>query len=68
MSFGNSKLYALFVERSSKQWILRDPDGNFWALPAGDDPWCHREPFHPSEATVLEPVPGHYKQLLGLPN
>ena len=26
-----------------------------------------RQPFYPSEETALEPVPGHYKYMLGLP-
>jgi hypothetical protein len=58
---------AVFVERSTRQWVVRDPQGQFWILPAGDDPWRHREPFQPTEATGLDPVPGHYKHVLGLP-
>lgn len=58
---------ALFVDRSSQQWIVRDPEGNFWILPSGEDPWDHRKPFHPTAATDLEPVPGHYKDMLRLP-
>ena len=58
---------ALFVDRSTQQWIIRDPEGNLWMLPAGDDAWDHREPFLPTEETELEPIPGHYKYLLQLP-
>ncbi|MGH7388093.1 MAG: hypothetical protein ACREM3_01355 [Candidatus Rokuibacteriota bacterium] len=58
---------AVFVERSTRQWVVRDPEGEFWILPAVDDPWRHRLPFHPTEETGLEPVPGHYKHVLGLP-
>lgn len=58
---------AIFVDRSHNQWIVRDPDGGFWRLPSGDDPWQRREPFEPNEETELEPVPGHYRYLLGLP-
>ena len=58
---------ALFVDRSSQQWIVRDPDGNYWALPAGDDAWEQRQPFEPTTETELEPIPGHYKYLLRLP-
>jgi hypothetical protein len=58
---------ALFVDPSRQQWIVRDPDGSFWMLPSGADPWDHREPFIPNEETELEPVPGHYKDMLGLP-
>jgi hypothetical protein len=58
---------ALFVERASRQWIVRDPDGNFWMLPSVTNPWDHRQPFQPTEESALEPVPGHYKYMLGLP-
>jgi hypothetical protein len=58
---------VLFVERSSQQWIVRDPEGNFWLLPPGENPWSQRQPFHPTEETELELVPGHYKYILGLP-
>ena len=58
---------ALFADRSSQCWIVRDPEGNFWILPPGDNAWDQREPFQPTDETDLEPVPGHYKELLGLP-
>jgi hypothetical protein len=58
---------ALFVDRSSQQWVVRDADGNFWLLPVGDNPWDRRQPFDPTEETELEPIPGHYKYLLNLP-
>ena len=58
---------ALYVDRSAQRWIVRDPEGNYWLLPVGDDPWDRREPFLPTEETELEPVPGHYKHMLGLP-
>jgi hypothetical protein len=60
-------IVAIFVDKSSQQWVVRDPDGNFWLVPGGDDPWEHRQPFDPTEETELEPIPGHYKYLLGLP-
>jgi hypothetical protein len=60
-------LAVLFAERSSQQWIVRDPDGNFWLLPSVENPWSQRQPFHPTEETELELVPGHYKSMLGLP-
>lgn len=59
---------GIFVDRSTRQWVVRDGDGNYWLLPAGDNPWDDRRPFSPSEDTDLEPVPGHYKYLLGLPH
>ena len=61
------QVIALFVDRSKQQWIVRDPDGDFWILPAGENAWERREPFLPDEESELEPVPGHYKYLLQLP-
>ena len=58
---------ALFVERLCQRWVVLDPDGNFWLLPSVDNPWDQRQPFQPTEETELEPVPGHYKNMLGLP-
>ena len=58
---------ALFVERSSQQWVVRDPEGNFWLVPSVENPWEHRQPFYPTEGTELEPVPGHYIYVLDLP-
>jgi hypothetical protein len=62
------ELVAVFADRASQQWIVRDPEGNFWLVPpAREDPWHHRQPFQPSEEMDLVPVPGHYKDTLGLP-
>jgi hypothetical protein len=58
---------TLYVDRVSQQWIVRDPDGNFWLVPPADNAWEQRQPFQPSEEAEFEPVPGHYKHLLGLP-
>lgn len=57
----------LFVDRTSQQWIVRDDAGDFWTIPVADQPWLLRRPFTPTPETELEPVPGHYKALLGLP-
>lgn len=57
----------LFVDRSSKQWIVRDSDGNYWIVPVVDHAWEHRQPLELTEEIELEPVPGHYKYFLGLP-
>ena len=59
---------SLFADRATRQWIVLDPDGNFWIVPSTDDCWNQRQPFYPTEETELEPVPGHYKSMLGLPN
>jgi hypothetical protein len=61
------QLIALYVDRSTQQWIVRDPEGNFWAVPPVDNAWDHREPFNLTDDTDLEPIPGHYKYLLHLP-
>lgn len=59
---------AIFVDRASPQhWIVRDPEGDFWIVPPVGNPWDHRQPFALSEDMDLEPVPGHYKYMLGLP-
>ena len=67
MTTGNKRMVALFVERSHQQWVVRDPEGHFWLLPAVENPWEHRQPFTPTLETELEPVPGHYTSMLGLP-
>ena len=58
---------ALYVDRTSQQWVVLDADGNFWILPSVENPWDERQPFNPTETTELEPIPGHYKYQLGLP-
>ena len=59
---------TLYVDRSNQQWVVLDQDGNFWIVSSADDnPWDQRQPFYPTEETELELVPGHYKQMLGLP-
>jgi hypothetical protein len=60
---------SLFVGRSSQRWIALDPEGNFWIVPSEYEyPWNQRQPFYPTKETELEPVPGHDKPMLGLPN
>jgi hypothetical protein len=61
------RVVALYVDKASRQWVVRDHQGNFWSLPSTDNPWDERQPFFPTEETDLEPVPGHYKDTLGLP-
>jgi hypothetical protein len=68
MSSASSGLAAIFVDRScTEHWIVRDPEGRFWIVPSTDSAWERRRPFHPTESTILEPIPGHYRSLLGLP-
>ena len=61
------KQAALFVDRSNRHWIVRDPEGNFWLLPSSENPWDQRQPFRPAKGADLERVPGHYKCMLGVP-
>jgi hypothetical protein len=61
------RVVALYVDKTTQRWIVRDFEGNFWSLPPTDNPWDEREPFSPAEETELEPVPGHYRHMLGLP-
>jgi hypothetical protein len=45
----SNRLVALFADKSSQQWVVRDPEGNFWIIPSGNNPWDHRQPFYPTE-------------------
>ncbi len=58
---------SIFVDRSSRQWIVLDAEGMFWVVPPIDDGWDQRQPFTPTDESDLEPVPRHYKYMLGLP-
>jgi hypothetical protein len=62
-----TRLIALFADRCLNQWVVRDPEGKFWIVPPGDNGWYHRQPFYPTDETVLEPIPGRYIQTLDLP-
>lgn len=68
MTAERKRILALYVDRSIQQWIVRDADGTFWIVPTNaKNAWSQREQFYPTEETELEPVPGHYKTMLGLP-
>jgi hypothetical protein len=67
MTGGTKHVVALSVETSSQQWVVRDPQGNFWLLPSGEDPWEHRQPFSLTPESELKPIPRHYTSMLGLP-
>jgi hypothetical protein len=59
---------TLFADRDSQQWIVQDANGNYWMLSTMDEnPWEKRLPFYPTAETELEPVPGHYKHMFGIP-
>ena len=58
----------LYVDRSIKRWVVQDREGSLWIVSSVDEnAWATRQPFHPTEETALERVPGHYMHLLGLP-
>ena len=56
----------IYVDRVNQQWIVLDANGNFWSLPATENPWNDRQPFTLAEETELDPVPGHYRYILGM--
>ena len=58
---------ALFVDKASQQWVVRDSAGHFWTIPSVEGAWDRRQPFNPTEETELEPIPGHYIHMLQLP-
>jgi hypothetical protein len=58
---------SLYTDRTTKQWVVRDTEGNFWLVPACEDGWARRERIEVSAQMELEPVPGHYKYMLGVP-
>lgn len=62
------QVVAIYVDRSSGQWIVRDSEGNLWVIPSTETPWDDRQPFTPNEETKLEAVPSHYKYMLRLPS
>lgn len=67
MMIFNLRFVDLFVDRVSKQWVVRDPEGNFWTVPMAENGWQHRQPYHLTEDSELEVIPKHYIHLLDLP-
>ena len=63
----DKRLIGLFVDRFSNQWVVRDPEGNFWLVPPVENGWERRQPFYATEESSLEPIPGHYIHMLDLP-
>lgn len=58
---------GMYVDRTRPgYWIVRDREGDFWMVPSGDQAWERRHPYTPGDDTQLEPIPGHYKYLLGI--
>jgi hypothetical protein len=67
MLVASKRREALYADRATQRWIVRDSEGKYWSLPSTDNAWDERQPFSPTEETELEPVPGHYRYMLGLP-
>jgi hypothetical protein len=63
----SNRVVAIYVTKGTSEWIVRDAEGNLWSLPSTEHAWDERQPFTLAEETELEPVPGHYRYLLGLP-
>jgi hypothetical protein len=57
---------ALYVDRLTQQWVVRDGEGQFWSL-AGNGDWEQRRPFTLTMDHSLEPVPRHYLSQLQRP-
>jgi hypothetical protein len=34
-----NRIVALYVDKASQQWVVRDSEGKFWSLPSTDNPW-----------------------------
>ncbi len=67
MTTANECVVAIYVDRTSHQWVVRDADGRLWTLTSIKQSWENRQPFIPNDETELESVPRHYKAVLGLP-
>jgi hypothetical protein len=62
----NRQPVGLYVDRSTRQWVVRDPQGELWLL-GTSEPWDERRPFELTDEADLEIVPGHYRYMLDLP-
>ena len=61
------QVVALFVDRRASSGSCGIPKATSGFFLPSKNPWEHRQPFYPTDETDLEPVPGHYKDMLGLP-
>ena len=61
------RVVALYIDRNSQQWVVRDPEGKLWIVPYLENCWDQCVPFELTKETELELVPGHYRYVLGLP-
>ena len=67
MNVPNKPVVSLYVDRLSRQWVVRDSSGDFWILPPVESAWEQRQPFEMTAESRLDPVPGHYRSALGIP-
>jgi hypothetical protein len=68
MLAASKPVVALYVDKTTRRWIVRDSEGKFWSLPSAGNTWDERQPFIPAAETELQPVPGHSKYMLGPPH
>jgi hypothetical protein len=62
-----ARVVALYVDKADQRCVVRDAEGKYWSLPSTENPWGERQPITQVQETALEPVPGNYKYMLGLP-
>ena len=67
MVLWNSQCVALFIDPATRQWIVRDPEGDFWAVPPVDHGWKLRKPFAATDQGGLKPAPRYYLYMLDVP-
>ena len=66
MIAAEDRVVGLYVDRTCpERWIVRDLQGRFWMVAPGENSWERRQPFQPTEETELEPIPSHYKYMIG---
>ena len=66
MIAAENRIVGLYVDRTCpERWIVRDLQGRFWTVAPGENSWERRQPFQPTEETELEPIPSHYKYMIG---
>lgn len=67
-SHDKRQMLMLYADRAAQRWVVRDSEGDFWELPLIDNAWEHRQPYELTDDAELQPVPGLYKYLIGLPS
>jgi hypothetical protein len=60
------RVAALYVDRATQKWVVRDREGNLWTLSPGENAWEDRLPFELIDENELEILPVHYIFMLGL--